>query len=67
MTHNQRAEAVLSLAISIATKGHTAASGSLIRQRVESCLATALAMCKEDALEMYERIDAVREQGESDE
>ena len=60
MTHTERANAILSLAISDATKRHTAASGSLIRQRVESCLTTALAMCKEDALEMYKRIDEAR-------
>lgn len=48
------------MAVRECTKGHSAASGSLIRKRVESCLASALAICQEDAFEMYERIDKVR-------
>ena len=61
MTHYERAETVLLLAVREATKKHTAASGSLIRQRVESCLSTALARCKEDPLELYKLIDDARD------
>ena len=60
MSHIERAESVLLLAINEATEGHTAASGALIRGRVESCLSTALARCKEDPQEIYRLIDAAR-------
>lgn len=60
MNHINRSEAVLSLAIRIATRGYESASGPLIRQRVESSLSTALAMCKEDPQEMYKLIDKER-------
>lgn len=66
MTHNERVEAVLSLAVSDATKGYKAAAGSLIRERVESCLITALAICKEDWQDMFERIDIAREATEKE-
>jgi rubrerythrin len=68
MTHEERASAVLELAIRESVKGHKAASGPLIRERVESCLSTALARCKEDMSEMYQMIDSVRElpNGDSD-
>lgn len=60
MVHNDRVDAVLAIAIRDAIKGHEIASGTLIRERVESCLATALAICKEDRTNMYEWIDALR-------
>lgn len=58
--HEDRVIAVLREAVRQATKEHSAASGPLIRERVESCLTTALAKCKEDRLELYEMIDAER-------
>lgn len=60
MTHTEKAEAVLLLAIRQATKGKEMASGPLIREHVESCLSTALATCKEDRYDMYKLIDEAR-------
>jgi len=60
MSHYERAAAVLLLAVHEATKDHTTASGPFIRKRVESCLYTALAMCLEDAVYLYELIDEAR-------
>ena len=59
-THAERADAVLAEAIRQCTDGYSAASGSLIRKRIETCLATALATCQEDAIDIYERIDEER-------
>ena len=59
--HYQRASAVLDEAIRQAVEGHILASGPLIRQRVESCLSTALARCREDPIEIYDLIDEERE------
>ena len=66
MTHQDRAEAVLTTAVRECVKGLPAASASMIRQRVQSCLETALAMCKEDASEIHERINKEREHPRKD-
>lgn len=58
--HNDRSMEVLKTAIRLATEGYEAASGPLICQRIESCLTTALAMCKEDRVEIYDMIDDER-------
>lgn len=64
MSHTKRAKAVLSLAIYKAIRGHRMSAGSLIRERVDSCLSTALAMCREDRQEMYKLIDDARDHDE---
>jgi hypothetical protein len=61
MSHVDRVEAVLDTAVREATKGYSAAASSLIRSRVESCLVSALATCKEDPVDMHARIDVERE------
>ncbi len=60
-THYERVDIVLQVAIRESIEGHKIASGPLIRKRVEHCLASALAVCQDDAVEMYERIDKVRD------
>ena len=60
MSHLERSSKLLLLAIKEATKGYEAASGSLIRKRAESSLSTALAICKEDAVDIYKLIDEAR-------
>ena len=64
MSHLSKAKSVLSLAVREATRGYPAASGAFIRQRVESCLSTALAMCKEDTSDLYKMIDEARGEGD---
>ena len=61
MSHCERAESVLLLAVRECTQDYPAASAPFIRQRVESCLATALAICKEDPAEIHDLIDKARE------
>lgn len=61
MTHEERAAAVLETAIRVSVKGLDAAAASMIRGRVESCLSTALARCKEDAGQMHQMIDVERQ------
>ena len=65
MTHEERASAVLQTAIRVSVSGLSAASGSLIRARVESCLTTALARCREDVKQINQMIDLERESKEN--
>lgn len=60
--HADRVNAVIEKALQQSVRGYSAAASSLIRERMESCLATALATCKEDRAPMHKRIDKARSQ-----